>query len=574
MDLISLNEDVLHGIVSMLSGEDALSLSLTSRRMHDLAIHRVAAVIVCKDGRELRLLHRYLFFGSRPRGQDLERFSLYKDDGLRLDSEAWFARPEAPLETLDEESFYDWSRLNIILDILVNAPNLRHVKLPLLHPALEHDPRLRDALRALSRLVSLNFDTVGDTTLMFIQSLHCLGLRQMVLEFHCGDIAGRYRIRGEPVTFTILVETLARFPSLQTLRLELFRPRTSFFDEHGYTPHLFPTLRSLDLWGVSPQALDLVQLCPGVSSIDFRLHEVTLPNDSTLSSTEHRAGARWPTLRSLTFASLVEAVCAQNLVNEVHRLHIRREELDVAGPGGRSLPVLLEILRGTSPVGLYLSLAVRPEPMAFWDEVAAVAPRLRFLELKMTVMSLSLDHLGWLDRLPGALRPLPLVSLRIFLPRLSDGNRPYASGQKVIVKRLERDRDESAETLPQRLASAIPTLRFVAISAEGPSTTFCDTFELDDEEGPDGVSESVQEVQEEEPERRLNALSLYDKWGIREGDTLPFDRKLAYLRWWRVRPNGNDRRLEEMSQLEGERVQSFLNGSDFAAVSRIGESLS
>ncbi|KAI0351784.1 hypothetical protein OH77DRAFT_1429380 [Trametes cingulata] len=576
MTLFSLNEDVLRVIFSSLHGKDALNLSLTSKSIHDLAIHRVAAVAVCKDGRDLRLLHRYLFFGARPRGRYLERLSIYKNYGLSLDEEAWYARPAVSTETYDNDSYYDWTRLNLILDILMNAPNLRHLKLPLLHPALERDPRLLDALRALPRLLSLNFDTVGDTTVTFMQSLCCSGLQRLALEFHCRSVALRYEIKGEHITLTSLTDTLARCPRLRSLRLELFRPKSSLLDDTGYSARILPAIRSIDLWGVSPQALDLVQLCPNVSSVDFGLFEVTLSHDAALSSTERRAGPPWPALRSLTVATLVEAVCVQDLVSEVHRLHVRRDEIDLAHPDGYTFPVLLEVLRRSSPVGLFLSLAVRPEPMVFWREVAVAAPRLRYLELKLTVEQLSLDHFGWLDRLPDALRPLSLVSLRIFLPRLSDRNRPYTAGQKAVVKQLERDRNESVETLPQGLADAIPSLRFVSIAAEGPSTTFNDISMagLDEEEGPEDTTERPTVEQEEEPERRLNALPLYNKWRIREGETLPFDRKPAYVRWWRVRPDGVDgrgRHLTEISQLEGERVQSFLDDGDFASVSRIGD---
>lgn len=384
MDFLSLNDDVLRSIADKLYGRNALNLALTSKRIHDLAIHRVSAVIVCPDGPHLRLAHRHLFFGSRPRAQYLESFNVLHY-AFKLDHDIYESRSRSP--PWDDEA-YDWSQVRILVDILMNARNLRLVALPLFHPTMLYDsPRLADALCALPKLISVQLDTVGDTIVNTIVPRLPRSLRILELQYHApiGD-SGLY-LYHEPKTFPALLDTVAAFPALHTLRLKCFHETGPSFRElgHTYTPPLLQAVRALVLLKISPPALDIVQLCPNLTDLEFGLW----------TPGYLREGVRWPALRSLDVHEFGDLRCAMGLLGPVRCLVIR-QYMPVSG-----LAVLLDALERTAPRALFLSLKVGKGPMTFWGEVAARAPNLRVLELKLNVNTegLTLDSLGWLVRL-------------------------------------------------------------------------------------------------------------------------------------------------------------------------------
>ncbi|KAI0819298.1 hypothetical protein BC628DRAFT_1293455, partial [Trametes gibbosa] len=159
MDLVTLNDDVLRQIFSYFHGENALKLSLTCRRVHDLAIERVAAVILCQNGRDLRLAHRYMFFGARPRIQYLESLTV-EEHVYEADKdvcEAILARLPPP-----EGCGADWNLIRLVLDLLMNAPRLRRVKLGLWRSIVEQDARVAYALFALPSLTTAYFENIDD----------------------------------------------------------------------------------------------------------------------------------------------------------------------------------------------------------------------------------------------------------------------------------------------------------------------------------------------------------------------------------------------------------------------------
>ena len=57
---------------------------------------------------------------------------------------------------------------------------------------------------------------------------------------------------------------------------------------------------------------------------------------------------------------------------------------------------LLRILTRTSPAWAQLYMSVSPDPMIFWDQVSASAPRLRYLDLQVASRSLVDESTGWL----------------------------------------------------------------------------------------------------------------------------------------------------------------------------------
>ncbi|KAI0367589.1 hypothetical protein BV20DRAFT_949929 [Pilatotrama ljubarskyi] len=197
MDLFYLIEDVIRYIFAHLDGRDALWLSLTCKRVHDLAIPRVAAVIVCSNAHSLRRLHAYMLsralcaFASSPSG-------------------AHAAAPLPPLraqfmERLLKGIFHTniKQQFDLLVDLLAHAPNLRHLSLPSLHPMLDCEPRLAEPLRALPRLISFKGEPVGDTVLALFHSFPAARKarpRLLQLSYHGPRMYGAYHVEGERTT--------------------------------------------------------------------------------------------------------------------------------------------------------------------------------------------------------------------------------------------------------------------------------------------------------------------------------------------------------------------------------------
>ena len=65
---------------------------------------------------------------------------------------------------------------------------------------------------------------------------------------------------------------------------------------------------------------------------------------------------------------------------------------------------LLNVLRRVSPVRAQLWVEVGALPMTFWSRVPVIAPRLRYLELKISLGALKEEYASWLVS-----RPFPRV---------------------------------------------------------------------------------------------------------------------------------------------------------------------
>lgn len=69
---LSLNDDALLAIFSFLYGKEALAVALTSRRLHDLAIPRVAASAKCCLSQDFPRFCDYMLQGPRTHARYLE----------------------------------------------------------------------------------------------------------------------------------------------------------------------------------------------------------------------------------------------------------------------------------------------------------------------------------------------------------------------------------------------------------------------------------------------------------------------------------------------------------------------
>ena len=123
-------------------------------------------------------------------------------------------------------------------------------------------------------------------------------------------------------------------------------------------------------------------------------------------------GPRWRPLRRLVLVSPEMAVCVVDRLDIVHLLQVSGTlRIEATREDGDAVSQFLELLRVTSPVGLYASVRVEMGGFSspFWKDVKSCAPRLLSLELKLDYSAVRQDgdDDDWLVRLIS-----PFSSLR------------------------------------------------------------------------------------------------------------------------------------------------------------------
>lgn len=379
MQLLDLNDDVLLSIFSHLHGDFALSAALTCRRLYELCISRTIAVLTCDSTEQLSRLHEHLC-GKPPQAKYVEV--------LRIGSSTFYPKGYLEDEDLDLRSHLhgNFDQAHSVGDILQNTHSLRDLVLPRLHPLTERDTRILPAILALRLLTSVRFDTVGDSSIRALHGASFVDLQSLYISYHNDAVGYGMPIPGESTTFPPLLQLLALFPKLHSLTLHFLAPDRSYH-EPLYTPPSFPSIKYLHLYDVSPATLDIVQLCPNVSTIyiglggDYLSHDI-LPAD----------GQRWRTLRSLRLEGEREMECIDNLIPLTHHLQIidfvSVDDPSATLPGRVSHARLVDTFRKTSPVSVSLWTLPGVSPMSFLPAAARVAPRLRVLSLQVGVPSL------------------------------------------------------------------------------------------------------------------------------------------------------------------------------------------
>ncbi|KAI0364468.1 hypothetical protein BV20DRAFT_1125590 [Pilatotrama ljubarskyi] len=515
MELLDLPDDILIVVFSNIHGEDALNVVLTSKRLACLALPRVAAVIECWKPSMLRRLHAYMLSRANTT-PDAPLRAIYLRK-LKIEVHT-FSSEESDLSDTEEDvtnadagSLHygsDFSQAHLIGDLLLNAPNLQELDLERFQPQL-----------------SLDYFSDGD-----------------------------YPLPNETKTLPALLTALARFRNLGDLELWTFTPLMSY-PSYDFAPPQFPSVTHLRLSDSSPPALDIVGLCPNISTLVYR-RDRDRPGDP-FGSLVPRAGPRWPPLKRLLLGEHGDAADVLGRLSRVERLHITGQ-LRVLRDDDQDLVHFLELLHIASPVDLYVSVLVQSTPVTCWSQIARNAPRLRVLEVKIEIPHPWLEHDGWLDDLPEALRSLSIPCLRIFVPRLPltiwD---PPTTPEQVRARwegarEMELRRAESMRTLPQRLADALPSLRYLALLDGGVNK---DNLNVDNEESDE----------DDEDEDGMDS----DTW-----DELRREYNLKSSMWWRVMDGASGRILEPISVKEGERAQEELvEGSERDAKNDLTERL-
>ena len=391
LHLLDLNEDVLHHIAGELYAGNALRFSLSSKRAYEVAIHRVAPVVKCRRTDRLVLIHQVLLSGPRPRAQHIEDLALYLSHDLhRQLTSATEAAPQVDNQHIAPI-------IPLTLDLISNAPRLRRLTLCEVDASLERYPHMQDVLRNVRNLNKVEFAGVGTgASMRFLQSTEW---NLTVLSL--GYSTYLTRTSSSEQLWRQLLGTLPAFPHLHTLDLTAFpRKNESFYDIDGYTPPTFPALRRLFLRNCYPAALHLACLSPNLHT--FRPGIYPGRRDQ-LSHVAPRIGRLSPS-RAIMFHSLMSAIYVSEVFLLSPSYHLRITDTDLH----RGLPIevleewrvasLMNVVRTVSPVRMQLAVVFENQPVGFCARLSLAAPRLRYLELRLTTsdeMDMNRDYTSW-----------------------------------------------------------------------------------------------------------------------------------------------------------------------------------
>ena len=167
------------------------------------------------------------------------------------------------------------------------------------------------------------------------------------------------------------------------------------------------------------------------------------------------------------------------------------------------------------------------------------------------------------DNVPDALRPLPILGLRLHLGRMPllqlrcrDGiicnfSDPVYDAQKATGRTLFAARSETARALPRKLAYAIRTLRVLAIVDEERRMDYDGTLRA--------------------PPQGAEALHDQDAyWDDYEYQDAWYSGQARSLEWWRIIRDGDEVvRLDVLTADQGRKVQRFFENADLETLQHI-----
>ncbi|CDO71791.1 hypothetical protein BN946_scf184939.g15 [Trametes cinnabarina] len=448
-----------------------------------------------------------------------------------------------------------FSQVNLLADLLVHANNLKEFDCQRFQPCLLKDPRIGSALQAMTQLTSLRLYDIGDTSLAFIRGCKA-SLKSLYLEYYSPN---DYPLHGETKTLPALLSAIAPFQGLRTLETWHLTPATSL--EFDFEAAEMPSISYLRLSDSTPYALDIVRFCPNLSTLVF-----SRDDQHAASASGSLKGPRWPPLRRLMIQEYNDIPSILGRVHLVDCLHIAGQ-IPRSGEDDEEVAQCLELIRVASPVELYLSVVVRATPLTFLTELARVAPRLRVLELKVTVESPIVENESWLDVIPESVRSLTIPCLRIYLPQLPwYPLRPYVYGnvdrserrERIIdALRMEAHRAQAPLTLPHRLIEAVPSLRYVAILDSGPNK-FILELAPDVDDPPNDLDlaalAELEKVAQFNDEDDSSEDEEDEDWSRTWDELRGTDHFVSYT-WWQVAEEADGRVVKPITIEEGERVQ-------------------
>ncbi|KAL1949809.1 hypothetical protein VTO73DRAFT_8690 [Trametes versicolor] len=420
--LLALNGDVLAELASHVRGRDALNLALTARRLHDFAVHRVPAVLVCRSRTDLVRLHHHLLAGVPKRAVYLRSLTIL---GSTFIERPW---QDDPNWTFPKNT-YEYSLASLVGDILQVAPNLSHVRLEHTAPLLQHDPRIGLAMASMTRIVRLELSDVDSNILPVFASMRS---RPRVL--HISPVRAESPAEANRV-FDVIREILETFSSVQELHaldLDLKAVPASPELRSIHTP--LPQVRHLSVHWWHPQ-IDVAKTFPNLEV--FEQH---------VNSAQLRRSPQQP-LRRLSVTELQTFECARH---PVHLLHLRRYP--------RELRAFRRTIYETSPVGVALHCFMDTAVwLKYWQQMPRAAPRLRFMDVHCHTWERRHEP-GWVSEFIQSLSRYSLVCLRIVAPQPPTADSLDAPWHEDDIQTLAE--------LPDRIMQVMPSLRYIAWAAK------------------------------------------------------------------------------------------------------------
>ncbi|KAI0706997.1 hypothetical protein C8Q76DRAFT_786717 [Earliella scabrosa] len=420
--------------------------------------------------------------------------------------------------------------LDLLVELLSVARNLRSLTLHAAHALLHRSNHLGSALAALPHLQHLTLAGVSDTVVKFLGEtswdLRTLNIDYLEIRYdRLGD--DRPRALEEQVgAIPVLHNTLARFHNLHTLKITHFE--FAGWNLSGFAPTrsspIFPRIRRLFL----------------ANNIALFIEVARIPG-----TVDHLQ------ITDAIFLDLPEDENEYNVED------------------------LLRLLERMSPVYAQLSVIVRSQPMNFWGRVAACAPRLRYLELQVSMDHLDEERAGRVDNVPEALRPLSLVYLRLQIVHLPDrrdishrldysGGDPIWNVTEETARAMYHERYVAVQTLAERCARAIPTLKYFVLCDDGPKADQCAWHGEESGQavsGDDCDADSLLRVERAEELGQLDPCCSY--WRHSSTYHLPTEYAPRPQTWrvWReegVEGQGQGLRLEKLTHGQGRELYRTL----------------
>ena len=171
------------------------------------------------------------------------------------------------------------------------------------------------------------------------------------------------------------------------------------------------------------------------------------------------------------------------------------------------------------------------------------------------------------DNVPDALRPLQLIYLRLHIAPLpdryenyyepdADGN-PIWNATEECARALYHARYVAVQTLAGRCARAIPTLQYLVLSDDGPTSDQCDWHEAESGKpvcGDDDDSDYAQHAERYEELSQLDPCCSYWRYDWkRDGTTVQ-----TWRVWREEGGEGDGCRLEKLTHGEGKELYRTL----------------
>ncbi|KAH9921214.1 uncharacterized protein BXZ73DRAFT_104502 [Epithele typhae] len=524
--LLSLNEDVLFLIFSLLKAPEALAVACCSKAAYRLAISQVFFDIHAK--------------GSSPPIEDQPR--LAKVCSLLLSCEPVSQVPRVHYLrrfTLDCEPSWPQDFAPLFTDFLFKAVNLQFLLISYVEEFIRGDSRLGEAIGALSRLEEL---ALHGMEAVATASLPVMLLGQKLTDLHL-------EFGQDDLDLDFVIRTLASLPLLDVL--------------HLFLPESFSQFESTSKDLKLPQVHRLHLSCPpsAYCAVTARFSAlVALDADLYFwrdgPVTGPAAGSGWPALQKLTCVNPPPHV----RVDSAGHMHNVRDLL--VGPSS-SVPKFTPVLHAARPVVVeFETSAFRlVDHPSFWPDLCRAAPQLRSLRVTIHPVADELHcMLPFVAPMLDALSSISLLHLSLLLPfppRLSP------SGMHIVtsVRKMELRRLNALRALPRLVTTnALPSLRVLHIGPYTPRLFTLNEVILNLSHGAQ-IRPKVLEALEAEERGATDACPELEQ--LRK---LKREMRVRDERWWWVgEDGGGGRTLDEMWREDGERACGIICGSSFNA---------